>query len=91
MDKPIIIEIDWIKIIIEKGEERKTAPKFQPPIQYNTLNIKRKYYKKTDPMYHRNPNGFSIQRQQIGITKTTSKFLKFDKTVQQEPLLDPYC
>ena len=80
MDKPIIITINWIKIIIEKGEEIKTAPKSQHPIQYNPIDIKRKYYKKGDPEYHRKP----LKRN----TKLISKSLRSDKTVIQEPLLD---
>ena len=76
--KPIIINIEWYKIIIEKEIIQKTAPDIQPPIQYNEINIKRKYYKKTDPEYHRRS------------TKPISKFLKSDKTVKQEPLLDLY-
>lgn len=71
--------IEWIEIIIEKDVNIMTAPIDQHPIQYNPINIKRKYYKKGDPEYHRTP------------TKPISKFLKSDKTVKQEPLLDPYC
>lgn len=74
-NKQIVLIIDWIKIIIEKGEEISTIPKSQHPIQYNPIDIKRKYYKKTDPEYHRKP------------TKQFSKFLKPDKIVKQEPLL----
>lgn len=75
----MIIRIDtitWI-IEIEKGEEIKTAPINQHPIQYNPIDIKRKYYKKGDPEYHRKP-----------LTKTILKSLKSDKTVKQAPLLD---
>lgn len=75
--KPIIINIDWYKIIIEKEIIQKTAPDIQSPIQYNPIDIKRKYYKKWDPEYHRRS------------TKPISKFSKSDKTVKQEPLLDP--
>lgn len=75
--KPIIINIDWYKIIIEKENIQKTAPDIHSPIHYNEIDIKRKYYKKTDPEYHRRS------------TKPISKFLKSDKTVKQEPLLDP--
>ena len=39
--------IEGIKIIIEKGEPLMTAPIEEHPIQYNLINIKRKYYKKT--------------------------------------------
>lgn len=74
----IKIIIKWIKIIIEKEYSNKTAPNTNTPIQYNQINIKRKYYKKWDPEYHRKP------------IKTILKFLKSDKTVKQEPLLDPY-
>ena len=78
----MIIRIDTNTglIEIEKGEEIKTAPINQLPIQYNEIDIKRKYYKKGDPEYHRKP-----------ITKKALKFSKSDKTVKQEPLLDPYC
>ena len=69
--------IDWIEIIIEKEYKYKTAPNTNTPIQYNLIDIKRKYYKKWDPEYHRKP------------FKPISKFLKSDKTVKQEPLLDP--
>ena len=81
--KRITLTIEWIKIVIEKGEEIKTAPINQHPIQYNNFEIKRKYYKKSDPEYHRRPLKWSI--------KTVSKSLKFDKIVKQEPLLDLYC
>lgn len=76
----IEINIEGIRIIIEKGELIKTAPIEEHPIQYNPINIKRKYYKKTDPQYHRKPT-----------TKRALKFSKSDKIVKQEPLLDPYC
>lgn len=69
--------IEWIEIIIEKDENIKTAPINSHPIQYNKLDIKRKYYKKGDPEYHRKP-----------LTKTILKSLKSDKTVKQETLLD---
>ena len=65
-----------ITIQIEKGEQLKTAPGIELPIQYNPIDIKRKYYKKTDKEYHRKP------------IKKVSKFLKFDRVVKQEPLLD---
>ena len=78
--QPITITIEGIKIIIEKGEPLKTAPIEEHPIQYNLIDIKRKYYKKTDPQYHRKPT-----------TKRALMFSKSDKTVKQEPLLDPYC
>ena len=71
--------IDWVEIIIEKDVNIKTAPIDQHPIQYNPIDIKRKYYKKSDPEYHRKS------------TKTISKFLKSDKTVKQATLLDLYC
>lgn len=80
MNNPIIINIEWIKIIIEKSDIIKTIPEQHHPIQYNPIDIKRKYYKKWDPKYHRKP---TKKR-----TKTISKFLKFDKIVIQEPLLD---
>lgn len=85
MNKPIIINIEWIKIIIEKGEEIKTIPEIQHPIQYNQLNIKRRYYKKSDPEYKRK-SFWPLCK-----PTTISKFLRSDKTVIQEPLLDPYC
>lgn len=75
----MIIRIDTITgiIEIEKGEEIKTAPIDQHPIQYNTIDIKRKYYKKGDPEYHRKP-----------LIKTISKTSRSDKIVKQEPLLE---
>lgn len=80
-NKPIIIYIEWIKIIIEKGEVNKDNPNnLQHQIQYHPLDIKRKYYKKGDPEYHRKP-----------IKKTNclkTKSCWFDKIVKQEPLLD---
>ena len=76
MNEPILIIIDWYKIIIEKDVNIKTAPINQHPIKYNNISIKRKYYNKSDPEYHRKS------------TKPISKFLKSDKTVIQEPLLD---
>lgn len=69
--------IDWIEIIIEKEYQDKTVPNSDTPIQYNQIDIKRKYYKKGDPEYHRKP------------TKKALMSLKSDKTVKQEPLLDP--
>ena len=76
----IEIIINWYKIIIEKGEIIQDDPnKLNLPIQYNPIDIKRKYYKKTDKEYHRKPLK--------GSTKF-SKFLKSDKIVTQEPLLD---
>lgn len=68
----IIINIE----LTEKGVELKTAPIIKHPIQYNPINIKRIYYKKTDPQYHRKP------------IKRALKTLRSDKTVIQEPLLD---
>lgn len=65
-----------IRLIIEKGEEVKTAPINQLPIQYNPIDIKRKYYKKTDKEYKRKP------------IKRALKISKSDKIVKQEPLLD---
>ena len=71
--------IDWIEIIIEKEYDNMTIPNIHTPIQYNPINIKRKYYKKWEPEYHRKQ------------TKPISKFLKSDKIVKQEPLLDLCC
>ena len=65
-----------IRLIIEKGEEVMTAPINQLPIQYNPIDITRKYYKKTDKEYHRKP------------IKRALKISKSDKIVKQEPLLD---
>ena len=80
----MIIKINTItgEIIIEKGEEIKTAPKVQHPIQYNEINLKRRYYKKGDPEYHK--------RQTRPLYKPTqvSKTLIQNKIVKQEPLLD---
>lgn len=73
----IRLVIEGIEIIIEKEYSNKTVPNTNTPIQYNQIDIKRKYYKKWDPEYHRKP------------FKPISKFLKSDKTVKQEPLLDP--
>ena len=75
--QPITITIEGIRIIIEKGELLKTAPIEEHPIQYNPIKIKRIYYKKTDPQYHRKP------------IKRALKSLKSDTIVKQEPLLDP--
>jgi len=83
MNKRIEINIEGIRIIIEKGEEIKTIPEIQHPIQYNPINIKRKYYKKSDPEYHRKQVKGSVYK-----TKTILKTLKSDKIVKQEPLLD---
>jgi len=83
MNKRIELNIDWIRIIIEKGEEIKTIPVIQHPIQYNPINIKRKYYKKSDPEYHRKPVKGSVYK-----PKQFLKTLKSDKIVKQEPLLD---
>lgn len=60
----------------EKGLKEKTIPNLNTPIQYNPINIKRVYLKKTDPGYHRKP------------IKKVSKILKFDRIVKQEPLLE---
>ena len=64
----------------EKVKNLKTAPINHPPIQYNTIDIKRKYYKKGDPEYHRKPYK--------SLTKKVSNFLISDKIVKQEPLLE---
>ena len=64
----------------EKVKNLKTAPINNPPIQYNQIDIKRKYYKKWDPEYHRKPYK--------SITKKTLNFLISDKIVKQEPLLE---
>lgn len=64
----------------EKVKNLKTAPINNPPIQYNPINLKRKYYKKGDPEYHRKP----IK----SITKKALNFLISDKIVRQEPLLE---
>ena len=81
----MIIRIDTNTglIEIEKGEEIKTAPIDQHPIQYNPINIKRKYYKKWDPEYNRKITKWPICKPTI-----IAKSLKFDKIVKQEPLLD---
>lgn len=76
MNRPIIINIEWYKIIIEKEYNEKTIPSQYTPIQYNQIDIKRKYYKKTDPEYHRKP------------LKKSLKISKSDKIVKQEPLLE---
>lgn len=65
-----------IRIQLEKGEDLKTIPTNQHPIQYNAFNIKRIYYKKTDPQYHRKP------------IKKALKSSISDMIVRQEPLLD---
>lgn len=78
MNNRIEINIEWYKIIIEKEYQYKTIPDTNTPIQYNPINIKRKYYKKWDPEYHRKP------------IKKASDFLRSDKIVKQEPLLDLY-
>lgn len=76
MKDRIELIIDWYKIIIEKDDILKTAPIINHPIQYNQIDIKRKYYKKWDQQYHRKE------------TKKALKTLKFDKIVKQEPLLE---
>lgn len=76
MKDRIELIIEWYKIIIEKDDILKTAPVINHPIQYNQIDIKRKYYKKWDKEYHRKP-----------LTKTTLKTLRSGKTVKQEPLL----
>lgn len=70
------IKIDYKNQLIEKEYIEKTIPSLNTPIQYNQIDIKRKYYKKSDPQYHRKT------------TKPISKFLKFDRIVKQEPLLE---
>lgn len=72
--KNITITINGYKITIEKEEEIKTAPVIQPQIQYNEINIKRKYYKKTD--------------QSIYKTNSILKSSKHHNFVKQEPSLD---
>lgn len=86
----MIIRINTITglIEIEKGDDTKTVPKDQHLIQPNDYNIKRIYYTKHDPEYHRRPIGQSIQREYSGQFKTISKTSRSDKTVKQEPLLD---
>lgn len=82
--KPIIINIEWIKIIIEKGEEIKTIPEIQHPIQYNwNFSIKRKYYKKTDKEYQRRKTSPRCR-----IPKIIWEFWEYHTIVKQEPLLD---
>lgn len=83
MNKPIIINIDWYKIIIEKDDNIKTAPIHNHPIKYNPISIKRKYYNKSDPEYHRKST-----KPRCKIPKPISTSLKSDKIVIQEPLLD---
>lgn len=86
MNKPIIINIDWYKIIIEKEDNLNLRPELNNlPIKYNPIDIKRKYYKKWEQGYNRNPIWQSKERQRINLI---SNFSKFDKTVKQEPLLD---
>lgn len=60
----------------EKEPNQVTILNDSTPIQYNEFSIKRKYFKKSDPGYHRKP------------IKTISKSLGFDRIVKQEPLLD---
>lgn len=83
MKDRIEIIIEGYKIIIEKGEDLKTIPTNQHPIQYNKIELKRKYYKKTDEQYHRKPLKGSTYK-----TKTILKTSQFNKIVKQEPLLD---
>lgn len=79
----ITITINGYKITIEKEEEIKTAPVIQPQIQYNEINIKRKYYKKTDPEYKRKQVPGSIYK-----TNSILKSSEHHNFVKQEPLLD---
>lgn len=83
MNNRIEINIDWYKIIIEKEYiEEMTAPNTtNTPIQYNEYSIKRKYYKKWDPEYHRKP---------LKKSKIISTIWGSDKIVKQEPLLEPH-
>lgn len=62
--------------ILEKEWNYKTIPDNNTPIQYNLIDIKRKYYKKWDPEYHRKP------------IKKAWEFSKLNRIVKQEPLLD---
>lgn len=91
-DQQMIITINTITgiiQIIEKEEKIKTAPKFDPPIQYHEKSIKRKYYKKWDPEYHRNKIWLWKIRQDLNIiTKRASRILTPHKTVIQAQLLD---
>lgn len=72
--------------IIEKEDDLNLRPELNNlPIKYNPIDIKRKYYKKWEQGYNRNPIWQSKERQSINLI---SNFSKFDKTVKQEPLLD---
>jgi len=66
----------------EKDEKIKTVPIINHPIQYNLIDIKRKYYKKWDPQYHRKQGKVKI--------KKSLNSLVSGKTVIQEPLLDQH-
>lgn len=79
----ITIDTNTEKIEIKKDEKIKTVPVLNHPPKYNNISIKRIYYKKTDPEYHRKKT-FPIT------TKKASTFLISGKTVKQAPLLDLY-
>lgn len=80
MNITITINIDWMKVQ-EKTVELNTIHKVKPSIQYNPINIKRIYYKKSDPQYHR-------KTYKPLCIKPISKTLISDMIVKQEPLLD---
>jgi len=96
-NKPIIIKIDNYTITIEQEKEvnlndtyKDQLPKSSTNILNNNIQIKRIYYKKGDPNYHRSPIGYSKERIK-NWTTLISKFSKFDKIVKQEPLPDFHC
>ena len=66
--------------INEKEPSNVTVLQDQTPNQivYNEYSIKRKYFKKWELGYKRKP-------------MQSSMFSKSDKTVKQEPLLEPHC
>lgn len=63
----------------EKETNQITFLNDKPPIQYKEFSIKRKYYRKWDPEYHRKP------------IKKVSKSSELNKIVRQVPLLDFHC
>ena len=80
----MIITINTITGVItinkEKGLKNATHPYKETPIQYNEIDITRKYYKKNEEWYKRVFKNIT--------PKKVLKSLKSDKVVIQEPLLD---
>lgn len=92
----LIINIEKVTIQETPKQERPPQTKTSIIPIYKPLDIKRKYYKKGEPWYNRRPNGYWKERSQEYINQKiykrlstlTSKILKSDMIVKQEPLLD---